>query len=104
MGEIPAEGGHEQPAEELTVPEVSKEGLGIILDYWANELTEVKRLESTGEQMEGLIAYKCHEVHAEIERTIWVLDQVIPISTERSWGDVINELAARQQDTDTSSA
>lgn len=91
MGESPADSWREKP-----VPQgVSDEGLLMIVDYAAGKLAEINdmNVEAHGASHNSETLQKAS---SEFETIIGVLDLVVPISADESWGSRIQALTERQ--------
>jgi len=95
MKESPASNRQESLREEFIVPEVSREGLSVILDLAAGKLVEAEKLDQAEDCPPTAASFRKAELRSEVDNIFRTLDIVIPISDEQSWGDLIQELAHR---------
>jgi hypothetical protein len=90
MEESPADDSQELKRGELIVPEVSTEGLSMILDLAAGKLIDAEQLDQTEDLPASAVSFRKAELRSEVDDIIRTLDIVIPISDEQSWGDLIH--------------
>ena len=96
MEESPTDDRQEPIREGLMVPEVSREGLSVILDLAAGKLIEADKLDQTDDQPARAVSFRKAELRSEVDNIIRTLDIVIPISDKQSWGDLIQGIADSQ--------